>query len=142
MKRDFNDHKEDKLDILFDVIINYPFSDESCTFLEGLIKYYDDSTKLIFKKVSEDKKSTFTLIQILLSFYHINFYRLYNYIRSCSNVEFYTKPISYKNIPNLKDQYSKCKKNLILDWDVLCKNKNISKDLSLEKEYINWKLIK
>jgi len=142
MKRDFNDYEDDKLDSSFGAIINYPFSSESCTFLEELIKYYDDSTGLEFKKVSVDKKATFTLIQILFSFYHINFHRLYNYIRTCANVEFYTRPISYDFKPKLKDQYTRLKKNLIFDWEVLCKAKNISKDLYLEKEYTNWRLIK
>ena len=142
MKRDFNDYDEDKLDISFGTIINYPFSSESCTFLEELIKHYDDSTGLEFKKVSVDKKATFTLIQILFSFYHINFHRIYNYARACANYEFYTRPISYNLKPSLKDQYSRCKKNLIFDWEVLCKAKNISKDLYLEKEYTNWRLIK
>jgi hypothetical protein len=142
MKKDFKDYEDDKLDNSFSAIINYPFSSESCKFLEELIKYYDDSNGLELEKVSVDKKATFTLIQILFSFYHINFHRLYNYIRTCANVEFYTRPISYDFKINLKDQYSRCKKNLIFDWEVLCKAKNISKDLRLEKEYINWKLIK
>ena len=141
MKRDFDSYKPDKLDILFDVVINYPFSNEAVTFLEGLIKYYDDSTELIFNKVLDKKKPTFALIQILISFYHINYHRLYRYVRTCANIEFYTNPISYENIPNIKDQYGKLKNNLLSDWKIFCKKKKIKKDKSIEKEYKDWKLV-
>ena len=150
-KKDFDFYKKDKLENSFKAIINFPFGYESSLFLEGLTRYFDDNTNLIFEKVKDESKPAFTLIQIILSFYNLNFYRLYNYVRNTASVDFYTRKIEYDNIndekyknlegPNIQDKYLELKTHLITDWMIYCKKKKISKDLSLESEYLNWKLI-